>query len=91
MQWWVLRKRMHVSWLIAALCAGVVVGVIAAQYVEVGWTTTAPWLIAGLVLIAICLMRGAMYMFVIIAIAGCMIGLWREVVLVSKSCFRTSR
>lgn len=46
MQWWRLRQRIHVSWLIALGCLFFVVGVWLAQYISLNpW-----WMIAGLAL-----------------------------------------
>lgn len=72
---WRLKKRLHVSWLVAVLAAGFVVGVIMAQY----WPGlhSVVWLLAGLGLAILGLWRGRLYAVVFVAVAGGIIGLWR--------------
>jgi competence protein ComEC len=72
--WW-LKKRLHVSWLVAVLAAGIVIGVIAAQY----WSElhSVIWLIVGISLAALGFWRGRLYAIVFVLLAGGIIGLWR--------------
>lgn len=75
MNFWILKREIHISWLIAVLAAGIVVGVILAQYVS--FFAHVAWLIVGLVLVAIGMWRGRVYAIPIVLIAGFIIGLWR--------------
>jgi len=72
--WW-LKKRLHVSWLVAVLAAGVVFGVILAQY----WSQfhSIVWLLIGGSLAALGFWRGRLYAVVFVLAAGGLIGLWR--------------
>lgn len=75
MTFWRLKKRLHVSWLVTATAAGIVVGVIAAQY----WSDlhSVVWLLVGLSLATLGFWRGKIYALVFVVIAGGLIGLWR--------------
>jgi competence protein ComEC len=72
--WW-LKKRLHISWLVAVLAAGIVVGVITAQY----WSElhSVIWLIVGISLAVLGFWRGRLYAIVFVLLAGGIIGLWR--------------
>lgn len=72
--WW-LKKRLHVSWLVAVLAVSIVVGVVAAQY----WSGlhSVVWLIAGISLAALGFWRGRLYAVIFVIVAGGLIGLWR--------------
>lgn len=75
MKWWVLRRRVHVSWLVAALCCGIVAGVVAAQYFS-GFSSVA-WALCGAALAALAFWRGRAYAFAFVVVAGGLVGLWR--------------
>ena len=74
MNWWVLKRRVHTSWLIAMLCVGVIVGVIYAQYMP---PSPLSWLYVGLVLAILGMWRHRVYVLPLFFIAGALIGLWR--------------
>lgn len=75
MTFWRLKKRLHISWLVAAMAAGIVTGVIAAQY----WSElhSPAWLLVGVSLAALGFWRGRVYALVFVVVAGGVIGLWR--------------
>ena len=75
MQWWVLKRRVHVSWLIAVLAVSIVVGVAAAQFTT-DWYQNV-WLALGLSVSGLCLWRRNRYMLPVLVIAGGLLGLWR--------------
>jgi competence protein ComEC len=77
MNWWRLRRRVHVSWLIALLCFGVAIGIILAQYSDPFLFNSWAWLAAALGLVALSLWRGKVYAIPFIIIAGLLGGLWR--------------
>lgn len=77
MLWWKLRRRVHVSWLVAGLSFGVVVGVIISQHVPFGWFYSLVWPIAAIVLATLMFWRRRAYMLAVIFVAGGVIGLWR--------------
>lgn len=76
MKWW-LRKRVHVSWVIAVMCLGVVAGVMLAQYVPYGWFYDLPWLLVSLTAMGIGVWRGRRWVLPLVCVAGCLLGLWR--------------
>lgn len=75
MSWYVLRKRLHVSWLIAVLSMAVVVGVILAAH-SIGTADTAWLLVAGVVLI-VGFWQRYIYLLPLIVLGGLLIGIWR--------------
>ncbi len=77
MQWWKLRRSIHSSWLIAILCVGVVVGVVAAGTASGMVFGHIVWLYSGLALLAVSMWRSKHYVIPLIFIAGLMIGAWR--------------
>lgn len=77
MNWWKLRRGIHVSWLIAMLSAAIVCGVIVTPHIESTLFSSVAWILAGGVLAAIALWRQRLYIIPLIIIAGLLIGLWR--------------
>jgi len=75
MQWWMLRKRLHVSWLIAVMSAAIVMGVMSAQWLA-GWSSVV-WCFVAVGLAAIGFWRRAVYVVPLIVFAGLLLGLWR--------------
>lgn len=75
MQWWMVRRRVHVSWLIAALSAAIVVGVMLAQSMS-GWNQTV-WLVVAMAMIGVVLWRRQVYFIPVLVLAGILLGLWR--------------
>jgi len=75
MSFWWLKKRLHVSWLVAVLAAGIVAGVIMAQY----WSEfhSIVWLILGISLAVLGFWRGKLYAIIFVLLAGGFMGLWR--------------
>ena len=70
-----MKKRVHSSWLIAWLCAGVVAGAALAQ----AWNTmqSPAWVVLAIVLCALVLWRKWVVLVPLIIIAGVLFGLWR--------------
>ncbi|HET8884216.1 MAG TPA: ComEC/Rec2 family competence protein [Candidatus Saccharimonadales bacterium] len=77
MNLWVLRTRIHVSWLVAVLSLGIVIGVIILPYLAIGWFGSVVWLFLGSSLMLIGLWRQRAYVLPLMLIAGSLIGLWR--------------
>ncbi len=76
MNLWMLKRRVHVSWLIAMASFGIVVGAVLAQYWS-EWFASISWLLVGLILAGIGLWRRRLYVLVMIFVAGGVLGLWR--------------
>lgn len=77
MNWWRLRGRIHVSWLIGVLSAAIVCGVVLTPYIESGIFGSVAWLIIGSVVGLAALWRQRVYAIPVIVIAGLLIGLWQ--------------
>lgn len=71
----ILKRRMHVSWLIASFSTGIVVGVISAQYST--FFAHVPWVIFAVLIAGIGFWRGRIYSVALLVLAGCIFGLWR--------------
>lgn len=77
MKWWVVRRRIHSSWLIAAAACGVLIGIMSAQYVEWSYFATPVWMIAGALFLLLGLCRPRLYMVPLVVGAGLLVGLAR--------------
>lgn len=77
MNWWILKRRIHTSWFVAAISLAIVVGVILAQYVPSDWFASLGWLVLAAMLAGVSFWRKYAYMLLFVAIAGLLIGLWR--------------
>jgi competence protein ComEC len=74
---WKLKRRIHISWLIALFCASVVVGIFVADYIEPTLFYSTAWLYCGLVLACMSVWKQKMYVIPLAVIAGLLVGLWR--------------
>lgn len=77
MNWWILRREIHTSWLIAFAAGGILSGVIMSQYVLPGLFASVLWLGGGTVLVCMSFFRPRMAVTVLAVIGGMFIGLWR--------------
>lgn len=77
MNWWVLRRKPHVSWLIALFCLGFLIGVYVARYVDTGTFSSTIWVISGGLLCVTALLHRYLYLVPILIIGAMMVGLWR--------------
>ena len=73
---WVGRE-LHGSWLVAAWCLGVVIGVIAAMSLSYGLFSGIGWLLVGIVLLAPLANVRQAWILLIVVISGAFVGLWR--------------
>jgi competence protein ComEC len=77
MNWWMLRRRPHISWLIAIVCLALLMGVFLAQYSRPSMFSAFVWCGSGIVLVVVTLWRRYVYLIPLLIIGGLMIGLWR--------------
>lgn len=77
MSGYVLRRRIHISWLIAWACVGIIMGVIGVQYVPQASFSSLSWLLAGVGLFALVAWKRWIWMVMLAIVAGCLVGLWR--------------
>lgn len=81
MSWWSLKKKIHPSWLIALLCAGIFIGVYLAQYTKSAIFSSVIILVIALAFVVIGFWRKYVYMIPIIVIGGILFGLWRGLII----------
>jgi competence protein ComEC len=74
MNWWMLKHKIHSSWLVAIGCAGVFIGVFIAQYSQL---SSLPILLISIAIFIIVFWRRYVYLIPILIIAGILFGLWR--------------
>ncbi len=72
-----LLRKIHISWLIAGWCLGVVVGVIAVFYVPQGVFRGMAWLWLSLVMLIPIVKTRQIFMVLLVLVSGCLFGLWR--------------
>lgn len=72
-----LVTRIHISWLVAAWCLGVVIGVIAVVALPYGVFSGLQWLFLALVLLVPLAGRRRRWMVVLALVSGSIFGIWR--------------
>jgi competence protein ComEC len=77
MNCWLLKRKIHTSWLIATGCAGIFVGVFLAQYIRNPFISSTAGLIIAIIFIATALWRKYVYLIPFLIIGGVLFGLWR--------------
>jgi len=77
MNWWVLKRKIHISWLIAIGCFGIFIGIFWAKYISISYTSSIPSLIIAVLFIAIALWRKYIYLIPFLVAGGILFGLWR--------------
>lgn len=75
--WWILKRRIHISWLIAVGAAGCVMGVVLAAYVPIGWFSHYVWIVVGGIAMAATFYYRYLIMIIFCVGGGILIGLWR--------------
>lgn len=80
MSWWVLKRHVHVSWLIAIVAGGSVVGVMMAQYVPRGWFWSVVWMAVGLLMVGLGWYYRYLAVIPLCVLGGMLCGLWRGAV-----------
>lgn len=73
---WLVRE-VHISWLVAGWCLGVVIGVISSMNLPYGLFSGIGWLLVGILLLVPIIKNQRMWMVAIVLISGIFIGLWR--------------
>lgn len=80
MQWWVLRRKVHASWLIALLSFGFLAGVFLARDIGRSYTLSSWLLVPTLSLVTIMVYRQRIYVIPFLLVGGLLLGLWRGTV-----------
>lgn len=81
MNWWILRRNVHHSWLIGYVALGVICGIVAVLYLPQGWFSSFVWCVVALGLMALCFWVRWMAVVPVIVLAGVLLGVWRGSVL----------
>lgn len=76
-----MKREIHVSWLVAALAFGVCLGVIVVDRWWPDTFTSFAWIFVASLLIGISVWRKVVACFILMCVAGCLIGAWRGSVL----------
>jgi competence protein ComEC len=77
MNWWILKRRPHVSWLIATLSVALLMGVFLAKFTHPTQFASLTWCTIGLLLSGLGLWRRYIYLVPLLIVGGGIIGLWR--------------
>jgi competence protein ComEC len=77
MQWWMMRRRVHTSWLIAFASMAFLVGAVAVQYIDRTFFASVAWVLLGAALLFLGLWGRQLYLIPLIVIGGVVLGLWR--------------
>jgi len=75
MPWWVLKRKIHISWLITIFCASLSIGICLALYLNN--FSSLKYLVASLISVTIGLWKRYLYLIPLIIISGLLFGLWR--------------
>lgn len=81
MNWWVLRRRPHVSWLIAILSIAVLIGVYVDRYIQSPMFAPLAWLTISIALIGVSLTFRYIYLIPCLIIGGVCFGIWRGAIM----------
>lgn len=77
MSWWALKKKIHISWLIAILCIGIFVGVFLSKYIRSPFLLSIVCLFLSILLIALVLWKKFVIFIPILLVGGAIFGFWR--------------
>lgn len=72
-----MTRRVHVSWQIAALAAGVLLGVALSLLPQAASFTSPAWLVVAIVLVGATVVKRLKWMIMLTLTAGVLVGLWR--------------
>ena len=77
MSWWALKKKIHISWLIAILCIGIFIGVFLSQYLRNSFLSSIICLLLSILLIILVLWKRFVVFIPILLFGGLVFGFWR--------------
>lgn len=72
-----LFKKLHISWLVAAWCLGLTIGVISIHYIPRSFAANPLFLLVGLAIFVIVAIWRWRFFVILAIISGVLIGLWR--------------
>lgn len=77
MNWWMFKRKLHISWLITIVCMSIFVGIFLAKYISSALFSSVSFIIVSTLLVMISITRRYLYLIPISIIGGVMFGLWR--------------
>lgn len=77
---YLFNNKIHVSWLITALCLGFISGIALSLFPQVSSFSDLTFVIVGVALFSLALMSRARFMILVALVAGLILGLWRGAV-----------
>lgn len=77
MNWWMLKRKIHISWLIVVMCAGIFIGVFAAKYFKVMPGQLGVLLVASALFALVAFWKKYLLFIPAVLIGGMLFGLWR--------------
>jgi competence protein ComEC len=77
MNWWVLKRKIHFSWLIAIGCTAIFAGIFLAKFNSNPYAPLLTCFIAATAVIAFVFWRRNLYLIPLLVIGGVILGLWR--------------
>ncbi len=77
MKWWLLKRQIHTSWLIAAASLAFVIGAVIVQYIDQTFFASLAWLLIGTAFLLFTLWRRYVYLVPLLLCGGLLMGFWR--------------
>ena len=77
MHWWVLRRQLHVSWLIAIFCGAIIIGIFTVQSFQIVLFGSFAYLFIGLTFSAVGMWGRYLYLIPLVIVGGLIVGVWR--------------
>ncbi len=80
MNLWALKRKIHISWLIASVSVGVSLGIFLAQYINSSEISSASFLVVSIILVFVSLVSRYVYLVPVLIVGSVMFGLYRGTV-----------
>ncbi len=77
MNWRVLKRKIHISWLIAICCIGIFIGIFVANYITYTFISSTSCLLIAILSITIAIWRKYIYLIPFLIVGSLLFGLWR--------------
>ncbi|MCX6728321.1 MAG: ComEC/Rec2 family competence protein [Candidatus Saccharibacteria bacterium] len=77
MNWWALKRKMHISWLISIGCIGIFIGIYCAKYFTNSHISLTYYLLLSCILFSIVFWRKNIYIIPLLIFGALLFGLWR--------------
>lgn len=77
MSWWILKKKLYISWLVTILCGAIFIGIFLTQYIKDPYFSSISCLVIATFSITLVLWRKYIYLIPLLVVGGILFGLWR--------------